>query len=69
MPEFLEESIKNLTQFAIWEIEESEDELSKGLTISHVEKKKIKSTKKSCPQKRVFSYKTIIEKIWNSSWE
>ena len=39
MPEFLEESIKNLTQFSIWEIEESEDELTEGLTISHVEKK------------------------------
>ena len=44
MPEFLEESIKNLTQFSIWEIEESEDELTEGLTISRVEKKKNKST-------------------------
>ena len=33
MPEFLKESIKNLAQFAIWEIEESEDELSEGLIL------------------------------------
>ena len=39
MPEFLEESIKNLTQFSIWEIKESEDELTEGLIISNIEKK------------------------------
>ena len=42
MPEFLKESIENLTQFAIWKIEESEVDLMEGLTISHIEKKKIK---------------------------
>ena len=48
MPIFLIESIKNLAQFAIWKIEESEDQLLEGLTISNIEKKKIKSAKKSC---------------------
>ena len=38
MPEFLKESIENLTQFAIWKIDESEDELLEGLTISNIEK-------------------------------
>ena len=45
MPEFLKESIENLTQFSIWEIEESEDELSEGLTISKIEKKKLNDFK------------------------
>ena len=45
MPEFLKESIENLTQFSIWEIEESEDELSEGLTISKIEKKKLNQLK------------------------
>ena len=63
MPEFFEESIKNLTQFAIWEIEESEDELSEGLTISHVEKKKLNQLKSLVHRKGYLAARQLLKKF------
>ena len=63
MPEFLKESIENLTQFAVWEIEESEDELSEGLTISHVEKKKLNKLKSLVHRKGYLATRQLLKKL------
>ena len=63
MPEFLEESIKNLTQFSIWEIEESEDELSEGLTISNIEKKKLNQLKSHVHRKGYLATRQLLKKL------
>ena len=63
MPEFLKESIENLAQFAIWEIEESEDELLEGLTISHVEKKKLNQLKSLVHRKGYLATRQLLKKF------
>ena len=63
MPEFLKESIENLTQFSIWEIEESEDELTEGLTISHVEKKKLNQLKSHVHRKGYLATRQLLKKL------
>ena len=63
MPEFLKESIENLAQFAIWEIEESEDKLLEGLTISHVEKKKLNQLKSLVHRKGYLATRQLLKKF------
>ena len=63
MPEFLKESIENLTQFSIWEIEESEDELSEGLTISNVEKNKLNQLKSLVHRKGFLATRQLLKKF------
>ena len=63
MPEFLKESIENLAQFAIWKIEESEDKLLEGLTISHVEKKKLNQLKSLVHRKGYLAVRQLLKKF------
>ncbi len=63
MPEFLKESIENLAQFAIWKIEESEDKLLEGLTIPHVEKKKLNQLKSLVHRKGYLAVRQLLKKF------
>ena len=61
MPEFLKESIENLTQFAVWKIEESEVDLMEGLTISHIEKKKLNKLKRLVHRKGYLASRQLLK--------
>ena len=63
MPEFLKESIENLTQFAIWKIDESEDELLEGLTISNIEKNKLNQLKSLVHRKGYLATRQLLKKF------
>ena len=65
MPEFLKESIENLAQFAIWKIDESEDELLEGLTISNIEKNKLNQLKNHVHRKGFLATRQLLKGIFH----